>query len=178
MEFGTNSFDPKFKTTYMFGTSLRQLAQYQDYLLFETHNLPRPQRKSSASYIGALTKKYKKPVFHISYKYGIGYDEEFSQEDINYTFTEADHYGYYPLIKGSEYVTKGIWHNLNIDRIKKPERSLEYHPHLKPVIMKYSTKTPRLFRKIISRRMGRLYTLFMESRLFRKLFGWIYSKVV
>ena len=178
MEFGSNSFDPKFPTQYMFGTDLKQLAKIQDYVLFETHNLPSSNKHPSAAYIQAEMKGANVPVFHISYRYGIGYDAEFTQEDIDYTFTEADHYGFYPLIKGSEYITNGVWHNLDVTKLKKPRRDVDFHPHMGKIKSKQSTPIPRVLRVFLSRRMGLAFTLFMESRLVRRLLGWVYSKVV
>src|SRR6185369_13087754 len=120
MEFGTNSFDPKFDTKVLLGTDLKRVEKLQDYMLFENHSLPSGSRNNA--YINEVinNNKFEKPVFVVSYKKGIGYDSQFSQTDLNNIYSEDKKLPFFACVKGSEYFTKGVWHNMRLEEIEKP----------------------------------------------------------
>ena len=178
IEFGTNSFEPKYNTEIEYGTNLEDLNKIQDYFLFETHNLPR--RDKNNSYIDQVTSNLTKPVFVVSYKKGIGYDKSFSQEDFDNIFTEDKKYKFFECIKGSEYYTNGVWHNLDIDDYSKPHfnSSLDLRTENIKSGLKNKITRNKIVRKLLKRYYNPMYTKFMESYFWRRVMEWVYGVVV
>ncbi len=127
--FGSNSYDPYFLPKYTYGIRSGELDKIQDYHLFESLSFPNKVGTKSAKYIERLTKKLSKPVFVVSYKYGVGLDKEFSQDDMDTLYSEQWKERLHIGIKGSEYVTKGIWHNLYLEHFDKPDKNKPYRFH-------------------------------------------------
>lgn len=181
MEFGSNSFEPRLNTEYTFGTDLSYLNSIQDYMLFENHSLPQGNgEKVSSSYIEEVLeqKGLTKPVFVLSYKHGIGMEPEFSQQDFDNIYTEDQACTYYAAIKGSEYLTNKVWHNLYIDKFSKPALNPKYikprQVQFKDGVEKLLLHTP-LIKNLLRRYYNPLTTWFLESRKGRRALLWIYS---
>jgi hypothetical protein len=175
-EFGTNSYDPRFNSDFMFGFNLKQIEKSQDYLLFES--LTFPSRKSNPNYdINEFSSQTKKPVFCVSYKKGIGRDKEYTQNDFNNLFSEK--FSFYPCIKGSEYFTNNTWHNLKIEKYKKPQihefnrRKIKSTKALSKTVAKILTKKP--VKNFLKQNYNPILTLYMENKLVRKLFDPFYT---
>lgn len=173
-QFGTNSFDPKYDTKYMFGTDIKRLSEIQDYVLFENHSLPRKERNNR--YVNEYIQKNEidKPVFVVSYKNGIGQEAAYTQKEIDAIFSEAAQSKFCPALKGSEFTTNEIWHNLNPDFYTKPDTSKE----IPASTMQPRKSVPKFLRKFIARNYNRLFTLYMESRIVRFIFQRLYKNVV
>ncbi|MEP7103985.1 MAG: putative glycoside hydrolase [Candidatus Dojkabacteria bacterium] len=172
MEFGTNSFDPKFNSKEMFGTDIKFLEKNQDYILFENHSLPN-ERGQNNEYVDKFIEfnAIQKPVFVLSYKKGIGHDSEFNQQDFNNIYTEDKRFKFFSCIKGSEYFTHNIWHNLYLNKLSKP--SFNYHLKLgyfefKDTWEKNLIKIPFL-KSLLRKYYNPIYTMRMENNSFRKL---------
>lgn len=117
-EFGVNLYDPFWHTTdIMFGYNFHDIEQYLDYYLIENHHLLRGNQ-----HLVPLIKSTKKPVFIVSYKQGIGFDEEFSQKEINLWWSDALRHKYTPCLKATEYVTRGQWHGLRWENLGQPQK--------------------------------------------------------
>jgi hypothetical protein len=177
--FGTNSYDPKFNSSYCYGTNLAEVAKIQDYLLFENHSLPALKSKRNNSYINEIAKKVgtEKPIFIVSYKKGIGFDCEFTQSDVDRIFSETVNSQFSPCLKASEFVTKKVWHNLNLENYRKPRlvnlensniryksrRSLLSYPLVDLVIRKYGL---------------RAMVLYFENKFARKVLSSFYKNII
>lgn len=178
MEFGTNSFDPKFRMDYVYGTYLDKISELQDYILFENHSLP--SKNHTNVYIDKLTKAISKPVFVVSYKKGIGFESEFTQTDFDNIYSEDKKLKFYACLKGSEYTTNGVWHNLNplhfrTPKISKEAQSLPYLKQRGSLIgflehIKY-------FRDFLKKYYNPLTTGYLENRFGRKILGLVFSLV-
>lgn len=169
--FGSNSLDPRMDTRYVSGVDLAQVDELQDYVLFETLSLPNPAHARNNFVVGALRQSgvLRKPTFVVSYKRGIGFDAEWSQDDVDAVFAEGKALGYHPCLKGSEFVRDGVWHNL------RPERFLGPKTHLPLVIAPVSRRHRPLARWFLCRMEGwlnALATLYWEKRWARRWFGW------
>lgn len=174
-EFGTNSFDPRNDTKLLNGTDISDLTQLQDYLLFENHDLPRFGKfPKSNAHLKVLIQKTKKPIFIVSYKKGIGRDEAYNQSDYNAIYTESKKLGYNPCYKGTEFLTGGVWHNINAKTLA-PLKTI--------AISQLSTyKKKSLKGKYLLRLYNRLYnpviTTQFENRYMRKMLGWLYYRAL
>lgn len=175
-EFGSNSFDPRHNTRLFYGTDIEELAQVQDYLLFENHYLP--CKKRSNAYLQPLVKPLSKPVFVVSYKKGIGRERLYSQADFDAVYSESQEVGYVPCYKASEYTTKGVWHNLRYEQLQ-PVRRIEGLRLKAPK----DGRLPHLpGGEYVSRVVNRIYVPAMnryyENKLVRRSMGWLYYRVV
>lgn len=171
-KFGTNSYDPKYVTTDFFGFDLKRLAEIQDYYLFENHSLPNAKQNKSNFYIHRLAKQLSKPVFLVSYKQGIGMESAFTQEDFDLVYSEYEDMAFNICIKGSEYTTNGIWHNLRVGEYNAPNRSLKGYPvFIEGSGANFVNRLIGYFviRSITKRVYNPLFTLVMENRYFRIL---------
>jgi hypothetical protein len=176
-EFGTNSFDPRLNPPLFYGTDIEELAQIQDYLLFENHHLP--SKKRSNAYLQPLVQPLSKPVFVVSYKRGIGRERHFTQADFDAVYSESQQVGYAPCYKASEYTTRGVWHNVRYEQLQ-PVRRIE-GIRWKPAAAKHSV--PRLpGGERLSRVFNRIYVpvldRYYENKLVRRSMGWLYYRVV
>ena len=117
MEFGTNFYDPKFDPTYIYGIDIKALAEVQDYLLFENHALPSDDGKKHNGYVEDLIEReaITKPVFVVTYREGVGMSKQFTQDQIDNVFSEGATANFYVCLKGGEFTTNGVWHNLYLD---------------------------------------------------------------
>lgn len=176
-EFGTNSFDPRLDPRLFYGTDIADLAQVQDYLLFENHYLP--CKKRSNAYLQPLVQPLSKPVFVVSYKRGIGRERHYSQSDFDAVYSESQEMGYVPCYKASEYTTRGVWHNLRFEQLQ-PVQKIE-GMRLKTKIA--ADDVPHLpGGKCLSQVFNRFYvpTLdrYYENKLVRRGLGWLYYRLV
>jgi len=174
MEFGSNSFDPKFNMNYVYGTDLKEVAQIQDYILFENHSLPSALK--SNLYIQDLIEEIDKPVFVVSYKKGIGYDSDFTQSDFNNIYAEDKKLKFYAAIKGSEYVTNGVWHNLNPDDFSSPDVSYQIETIMKTkknITDMLTRRRPVKF--VLKKYYNPLQSWYLESKIGRKSLGVFFS---
>lgn len=120
LEFGINLYDPSLRLdTLFYGYKLRAISQYLNYLLIENHSLPNQGSKTN-EHLLALLKNTKKPVFVVSYKEGIGYEKQFTQQDVNAIFSESQSLGYFPCLKVTEFTTGKKWHMLDPSLLKPP----------------------------------------------------------
>lgn len=170
MEFGTNSFDPKFDTKILLGTDLKRIEKLQDYMLFENHSLPSGTRNNV--YINEIIEKnkFEKPVFVVSYKKGIGYDSQFTQQDFNNIYTEDKKFPFFAAIKGSEYFTNGVWHNLRLNELEKPTvdesqefKASDFNNFPERILLRLP-----FFKQFLRKYYNPIFRLRMESSLFRK----------
>lgn len=176
-EFGTNSFDPRLNTRVFYGTDLQQLAEVQDYLLFENHHLPTPKR--SNAYLEPVVQPLSKPVFVVSYKRGIGRERHYSQADFDAVYSESQKIGYLPCYKASEYTTKGVWHNLRFEQLK-PVQRIE---NIRLKALKSTNDMPKLpGGRLMSGFVNRFYvpalSRYYESKMVRRSFGWLYYRAM
>jgi hypothetical protein len=176
-EFGTNSFDPRLDTRLFYGTDIQQLAQIQDYLLFENHHLPTPKR--SNAYLGPLVQPLSKPVFVVSYKRGIGRERHYSQADFDAVYSESRQIGYLPCYKASEYTTRGVWHNLRFEQLQ-PVRQIE---GIRLKAAKRQNDLPRLpggrwMGPFVNRFYVPALSRYYESKVVRRGFSWLYYRAM
>lgn len=176
-EFGANNYDPKFDTKLIYGYDLEQLSKFQDYLLFENHAFKK--NKLHNNYINNL--KINKPIFVVSYEKGIGYEKQFTQQHFNLIFSEAKHSKFFPVLKASEYKTKGVWHSLRLQGLQKPNHDLIIE--ISAFLGEQHSKTTkflrsRFFKKLSKKFYNRAYTLVMERRALRPLMRLAYELVL
>ena len=119
LEFGSNSFDPKYDTVEAYGYDLDVNNKLQDYLLFENYDIP--ARGKNNFHLRNFFEKYKKS-FVVSYLDGIGRDGQFGQEVFDKIFTESEELGYWPCYKGTEYIDNGVWKVIEKDRVGKVKK--------------------------------------------------------
>lgn len=179
MEFGTNSFDPKFDPRHTYGTNLKDLAQVQDYLLFENHSLPTKEKNNN--YIHEVAQELQKPVFVVSYKKGIGADKEFMQEDFNNIYTEDQSYdSFNACLKGCEYYTDGKWHNLRLNKYGKPQKNYEldikYRPYKRKLLR--GVKHSPILKWLAKNHFNLLLRLYMEVKLVRRFFSLFFYSAI
>ncbi len=179
LTFGTNSYDPHFQSDFTFGFKIKDIAAAQDYVLFENHSFPTSTGNKNNSYINTIAQGLDKPVFCVSYKKGIGRDSEYSQDDFNNLYSEA--YSFNPCIKGSEYLTDGVWHNLRVEKYIRPhihlsEKDKELQKKGRKIMAKLLKKRP--VKNIIKRLYNPMYTLYMEKKLVRRTFERFYTLAV
>jgi hypothetical protein len=174
--FGTNSFDPRFDTRLFYGTDMQELAQVQDYLLFENHFLP--SKKHSNAYLQPLVQPLGKPVFVVSYHKGIGREKHYAQADFDAVYSESQALGYAPCYKASEYTRKGVWHNLQIEQLQ-PVRRIETRSKQTAAANSTMPKLPA--GRWLGRAANRFYVPTMhryyENMLIRRSMGWLYYRV-
>jgi len=179
-EFGTNSFDPKFDTKYVYGVELTELDKYQDYLLFENHSLPADAAHSN-EYIDQLMSKFTKPVFVLSYHREIGKDSQYPQIYFDKIYAEDKKLAFFSCIKGSEYCTDNEWHNLRLENYSQPDANVSLPKKVNIVQHKFLTVLLKAIpgkHLLIHRYYNSLYTLVMEHKSFRGGLNLIYSLVI
>lgn len=115
--FGSNSYDPKFEDRLVYGFEYEQLAQFQDYLLFETHSFPNVDGSTRNNRANQIAQQVPLPIFALSYQKGIGYDHQLSQSELELLQNDAAQHHFHVCYKGSEYTTEGEWHNLRLDTV-------------------------------------------------------------
>ncbi|RJR15438.1 hypothetical protein C4579_02250 [Candidatus Microgenomates bacterium] len=173
--FGTNSFDPKYDTALVYGTDLERLEKLQDYFLFENHDLPRfGAQPRSNSHLKTILKTLQKPTFIVSYKKGVGRESHFAQRDIDAVFTESATLGYNPCYKGTEYTTRGIWHNLYYNKIT--------YPTIRKIPRTSKLKNKRMLGSKFIRLYNRFYnpilTSQFENKYARRALSWLYYRAI
>ncbi len=175
-QFGTNSYDPKFNTNYVYGFDILKLERFQDYLLFENHALK--DSYIDNNYIDQL--ELKKPVFILSYKKGIGFENEFTQHDFDLVYSEAKRSRFFPVIKASEFTTNAIWHNLTIERFSKPRVDLKYTVPVGQNKNSFSLQIMKhtIARSLVKRFYNQGYTLIMENKTIRPFMKFVYELVL
>lgn len=182
IEFGTNSFDPvHIKTGQVFGFDVQKLARLQDYVMIENHTLPTEGWKKNNGHVNELAKKLEVPVFCVSYRRGIGFDGQFSQADFDRVFSEAKYYC--PCVKGTEYVTQGVWHNLRLEKLKKVRKNVRvrngeatrraWFGGLLERMIKFPTG-----KRLLKRHYNEFLTFYMENKWMRKFYNVFYPYVV
>lgn len=182
MLFGSNSFDPGFHTELVFGTDLKEVAKIQDYLLFENHSFPANGTSHNAA-SERIAREVGKPVFVVSYKRPIGNDTAPTQRDLDLLFSESARAAFHPCLKGSEYVRKGVWHDLDASLYRAPDTSLPIRmaASRKRHLDQHVGRTARLIPPLkyaLSAHYNYLLTRYMESKRFRKMMGPTYRAVV
>lgn len=177
-EFGTNSFDPKFDTKYVYATDMKRLSKIQDYILFENYSLPRAGHNNQYVNDFIHSNDIQVPVFIVSYKKGIGIDSEYSQNDFDNIYSEANNSNFYPCLKGSEYVTKGVWHNLRVENYELPivDKSGKWNR----LPSDYDTRAKLLQSPIVKffvkKYYNQAFTIYMENRVVRRLIDFFQKK--
>lgn len=171
--FGSNSFDPLFPTKYCYGTDIAETVKIQDYVLFENLRLPRG-RQGNADLAPVIAKLPPgKDVFVVSYKRGIGHDAQWAQADVDRIFTEADALGFIPCLKGSEFFTRGRWHNLRPQRYVAPRPVAKFKPYGSKsgggTMRRLVLKVPGV-RGLLARHSAALLSRFFENRALRAAF--------
>lgn len=170
MEFGTNFYDPKFDPTYIYAIDLERMAAVQDYVLFENHALPSSDGKINNLYIERLIEErgINKPVFVVSYRNGVGMAPQSTQEEIDNVYSEAAVSNFRLCLKGSEFTTKNIWHNLYLDGYHPPQRE-KLLPRVYAPSNLWALHTAQrviLFRWLLKRFYNPIYRVAFEERLF------------
>jgi len=172
MLFGTNSFDPNFDTETIFGTDLQEIKKYLDYMLFENHGLP--YDGTSRGNHAISNKAWGKPVYVVSYRRGIGRERAYSQKDFDHIYSEAQQRGFYPCIKGSEYITGNVWHNLNPEDYSPPRSDIQISAKHRP--KKHLIPRSRPARAILRRWYNPLSRAYFEKRYVRRMLDPIYFR--
>jgi hypothetical protein len=177
MAFGSNSYDPGFDTKSVFGTDLTEIAALQDYLLFENHAVPHASGSRGNEHAAEWVSD--KPVFVVSYQKGIGKEREFSQQDFDRMFSEANAGGFSPCIKGSEYVEKGTWHNLDPKKFTRPRTDLSLpNASTQKRNGTQSLGATPLGRVLLQKFYNPLFRLYMENKLARRIIDPIYFRAI
>lgn len=181
-EIGSNSLDPAVNTRYVYGTDLRDLNELQDYVLFENLTLPNPAHKRNNSYVHALREQgvLTKPTFVLSYKDGIGFDAEFNQHDIDSIFSEAQKLDFFPCIKGSEYFTRRMWHNLKVEKFRTPQmvplKGYRFRPSEKQRSLLFALTHP--FLRLGSPLLNPLASMYWENKFVRSKLSWLERRLL
>lgn len=179
MEFGTNFYDPKFDPTHIYGIDIHELAKHQDYLLFENHALPTDDGAKHNGYIEDLIDKHAvtKPVFVVTYREGVGMSPQFTQGQVDNILSEGKRANFYPCIKGGEFTTKDIWHNLYLDDFQKadtdkqlPRQEMKLDSDLVNKLLAFKP-----FRAFIKRYYNPLFTIAFEWRMARFIVNIVYT---
>ena len=155
---------------------MEELAQIQDYLLFENHYLP--TRKRSNAYLKPLMKPSSTPVFVVSYKRGIGREKHYSQAEFDAVYSESQALGYVPCYKASEYTTKGVWHNLRFEQLQPVQQLAKPRKRVKAT----KQELPRLpggpvFSRVVNRYYVPAMRRYYENKMVRRSMGWLYYRV-
>jgi len=124
-QLGVNLYDPFIHAPELFfGYSLQKIEPFLDYLLIENHAHP-ARVPLGNSHLLQFIQRQEKTVFVVSYKNGIGFEEQFTQHDIDSIFSESSHLSYAPCLKTTEFTTRGEWHALRLADLKKPKLDLK-----------------------------------------------------
>jgi len=124
--FGVNLYDfKKHNSKVFFGYDIKKINHLLDYYLIENHAFKNKEQVDN-SHLNEVINSCGKPVFILSYKNGIGNEPGFNQQQLDLIYSEANNLNYCPCIKGSEYRTKGVWHLLNLNDLKQPQKDLPY----------------------------------------------------
>ncbi|MHA6513813.1 hypothetical protein [Tessaracoccus sp. Z1128] len=119
--FGVNLYDPfKHTADVFFGYRLADVSPLLDYLLIENHSLT--LSGISNTHLSPLM-DYGKPVFVVSYRYGIGFEGAYRPQDLDVIWSDAAALGYSPCLKASEFTTRGTWHALDLAEVRPPSVS-------------------------------------------------------
>lgn len=180
-EFGVNLFDPLWHDPALtFGYNLQALLPHVDYQLFENHALV-AQGKVANGHLRHCIAAAGKPTFIVSYRKGIGCDDQWSQADINAIVSEAAVLGYFPCIKASEYVRGRVWHSADLSRWQQPVAQRQWQvrsalPRQKP--LPRSSACGRILGVVTSMLQQRMGRWIFESRLprivpRRQLIAWM-----
>ncbi len=173
-QLGVNLYDPFLHTPELyFGYSLEKLDQYLSYFLFENHAHPARIIEGN-SHLQSFIKASKKPVFVVSYKDGIGFEEQFSQRDLDLVFSEAEALHYAPCLKATEFTTNGVWHALRLEKFQRPElQKMEVLPEKPKMKLKKLTFLQRkrsvLAQKYAATILSIVYENYWLDKLARKL---------
>jgi hypothetical protein len=188
MLFSSNSYDPKFDERLVYGLDYQQLATFQDYILFETHSFPKNNTVSRNTRANQIAEAVDVPVFTVSYRSGIGFDGQLSQQDIQKLYDEAESSAFNVCYKGSEFITDGEWHNLRLSEITGIEQEA---PHTIFDFLKLSKRRGYLSK--LSRRIlvlvfavpslivlsnllyGTFLRLIMEKKRMRPMMAFVYK---
>lgn len=173
-EFGSNSFDPKFTPELFYGHNLTELAQVQDYLLFENHSLP--YKNKNNTYLRTIINQIQKPVGIVSYRKGIGREPLYTQADFDTIYTESQRLGYMPIYKGSEFTHQGVWTNYDFTRLR-PVQEITNLDLPEALIKELSLPGKRLIR-LYNRLYPKLLEWYFENSLVRKLANPAYYRTV
>ena len=173
MEFGSNFYDPKFDPTYIYAIDLKEMTDVQDYILFENHSLPTDNGDRHNGYIEELIEEWgiDKDVFVVSYENGVGMSPQFTQNQIDNLFSEAENANFNVCLKGGEFTTNGIWHSLYLDDLQTPQsnkvlprKRLNLHSDMLQFVLQFAW-----FRSLVKRHYNRLYYVAFEWRICRFL---------
>jgi len=171
--FGTNSFDLNLDPVLFYGVDPRALLRHQDYLLVENFNHPAAGRGNDGL-LPLIRNAGGKPVFVVSYRHVIGRHEALRQADVDAVWSESTSLGYVPCYKGSEFTTRGVWHNLDPASIARPR---VYAPPARavPLSARHPTIAPFLWRftGVINAMHVPFVEAVYESALMRRCFGWV-----
>ncbi|MBI5960706.1 MAG: hypothetical protein HY866_18350 [Chloroflexi bacterium] len=120
-QFGVNLYDPLWHSPEIyFGYHLAQIAPLLDYYLIENHALGKNGGIDNRHLTPLIDSTPRKPVFVVSYRYGIGYDAAYNQRELDTIWSDAHWLGYAPCMKATEFVTRGVWHALDLDHLDAP----------------------------------------------------------
>lgn len=172
--FGTNSFDPKLDPKFFYGIDIKEAAKYQDYLLFENHDLPR--KKKNNLHLQPIIDSTKKPVFIVSYKKGIGREPKYTQSDFDSVYTESLKLGYNPCFKATEYTTNGWWHALDFTQLQPVEKFLGLR--LTPLTIKRKQVPFSILNRLYNRWYVPGLNMYFENPLVRKAMSWVYYQAI
>ncbi|MBZ0320623.1 MAG: putative glycoside hydrolase family 15 protein [Anaerolineae bacterium] len=116
-QFGVNLYDPYwYASDFYFGYRLAEISAALDYYLIENLAL-----RNGNHHLAPMLAAARQPVFVVSYREGIGRDAAYPQHVIDAIWSEAAAMGYAPCLKATEYITRGVWHALDIDAVRPPQ---------------------------------------------------------
>lgn len=167
-QFGINLYDPlHWDSATYFGYNLDGVASLVDYLFIENHSAPRG-RHTRNHYLKPL-KKYKKPIFVVSYNKSIGFETQFSQRVIDALLSEAKVLGFHPCLKASEYTTNGLWHTIRLGGLRPPKPTSILPAPLEPSSDRISTYWERFLVRRLQPYYAALSTALFENPWLWKL---------
>lgn len=166
-QFGFNLYDPLFFTPELHcGYRLSDVVPLLDYVMIENHTFDRASAQINNVHLRPLIESSSRPVFIVSYRNGIGYDAAYSQADVDAIWSEAAALGYHPCLKATEFITEGIWHALDIDRLRPPTVTA-----IPQASSRVKTRTPgrssalaRQIVRLFSARYPQIATMLFENR--------------
>lgn len=175
-EFGTNFYDPGINAYITYGFDISTLMNIQDYVLFEHFIFPN-EAQGRIPQLPMNIESYDKPIFSLPYKKPIAFDSEYEQNDYDLLYSTYANTRISVCLKGSEFVTKKFWHNVDPSRYKKPKVKnipISFIPH-KTKLPFFAPLIPFSWRNYLQERT---ITILENSRFFRPLMRVIFRFIV
>jgi len=128
-----NDFDAVMRPSFLiYGIDLASLARIQDVLMIESFGLPRWEGvrlvNNAVTVRTARALAGNTPISTIAYDRGIGFDEVYPPRRFQQFIAEAVACGAIPVIKGTEFVSKGVFTVLTAPAYSRERKAIgDYH---------------------------------------------------